>query len=164
VTPEALAPFRTASSLRTAEDPPPLPYLTNADDQDNGALDVDLEIELSTARSRAAGAGAERISATNSRNLYWTPAQLVAHHTVNGCVLNPGDIFGSGTISGTESASAGCLLEHTLDGSKPLTLSNGEQRRFLEDGDEVTLRATCRRSGCVSIGFGHCIGEVLPAR
>jgi fumarylacetoacetase len=164
VTPEALAPFRTASSLRTPEDPAPLPYLTNESDQSNGALDVDLEIHLTTAKSRAAGVRVARISATNSKNLFWTPAQLVAHHTVNGCVLNPGDIFGSGTISGTESASAGCLLEHTLDGSKPLTLSNGEQRRFLEDGDEVTLRATCKRSGCVSIGFGECRGEVLAAK
>lgn len=160
VTPEALAPFRAPSSLRTAEDPEPLPYLMNAADQAGGALDVDLEIRLSTLKSRAA----ERISATNSMNLYWTPAQLVAHHTVNGCVLNPGDIFGSGTISGAANASAGCLLEHTLDGSKPLELSNGERRAFLEDGDEVTLRATCNRSGYVSIGFGECRGEVLPAR
>jgi fumarylacetoacetase len=164
ITPEALAPFRAASSLRTADDPLPLAYLMDGDDQARGALDIDLGIHLSTAKVRTAGASAERISATNSRNLYWTPAQLVAHHTVNGCILNPGDIFGSGTISGTQSASAGCLLEHTLDGSKPLTLSNGEQRGFLEDGDQVTLTASCRREGFASIGFGECRGEVLPAK
>ena len=164
VTPEALAPFRAASSLRTAEDPLPLPYLMSADDQSAGALNVDLEILLTTRQSREARRTPERISATSARNLYWTPAQLVAHHTVNGCILNPGDIFGSGTISGPSGASAGCLLEHTLDGTRPLKLANGEERCYLDDGDEVSLRAHCHRDGFAPIGFGECRGEVLPAR
>jgi fumarylacetoacetase len=164
ITPEALAPFRATQSLREEGDPQPLPYLFDASDQENGALGVELEIRLATAKTRAAGASAECISATKATNLYWTPAQLVAHHTVNGCILNPGDIFGTGTISGTENASAGCLLEQTLDGTRPLRLANGEQRGFLEDGDEITLRARCHRAGYASIGFGECRGEVLPAR
>jgi fumarylacetoacetase len=164
ITPEALAPFRAPSSLRTADDPVPLPYLMSAQDQAKGALDVELEILLSTRRSREAGMHPERVSATNAQNLYWTPAQLVAHHTVNGCILHPGDIFGSGTISGSNGASAGCLLEHTLDGTRPLKLASGEERGYLEDYDEVSLRAHCRREGFASIGFGECRGEVLPAR
>jgi fumarylacetoacetase len=163
ITPEALAPFRARQSLREAGDPQPLPYLFDAADQESGALGVDLEIRLATAKMRATGANAERISATRATNLYWTPAQLVAHHTVNGCVLNPGDLFGTGTISGTEDASAGCLLEQTIDGTNPLQLANGEQRGFLEDGDEVTLYAKCVREGYVPIGFGQCRGEVLSA-
>ena len=141
----------------------PLPYLMSAEDQADGALNVDLEILVATRRTREAGMKPERVSATNAQNLYWTPAQLVTHHTVNGCVLNPGDIFGSGTISGPGGVGAGCLLEHTLDGTRPLKLANGEERRYLEDGDEVSLGAHCRRDGFASIGFGECRGEVLPA-
>ena len=164
ITTEALAPFRAPQGLREAGDPKPLPYLFDASDQAGGALGVDLEIRLATAKMRAAAASAERISATKATNLYWTPAQLVAHHTVNRCILNPGDILGTGTISGTEAASAGCLLEQTIDGTRPLQLANGEQRGFLEDGDEITLNARCHRAGHVSIGFGECRGEVLPER
>ena len=164
ITPEALSPFRAMQTPRDAGDPKPLPYLMNPADQENGALRVDLDIHLSTASMRAAGKVAERISATNSLNLYWTPAQLVAHHTVNGCVLNSGDIFGTGTISGPDGSGPGCLLEHTLDGERPLILASGEQRRYLEDGDEVTLRARCERTGFVSIGFGENRGEILGTK
>lgn len=160
ILPEALAPFRAAQPMRDSGDPRPLPYLWNEADQANGALNVDLEILLCTACSSAA----ERIAATNALNLYWTPTQLVAHHTNNGCVLNPGDILGTGTISGLEANGAGCLLEHTLDGTAPLKLKSGEQRFYLHDGDEVTLRARCSRKGYASIGFGDCVGTVLPAR
>jgi fumarylacetoacetase len=163
VTPEALAPFRAAQPKRNPDDPAPLPYLWDEADQAGGALAADLEIFLRTESMSKANTPAERISATDSLNLYWTPAQLVAHHTVNGCILNAGDIFGTGTISGPEGASAGCLLEHTLDGEKPLKLASGELRRYLEDGDEVTLRARCRRKGFVSIGFGDNRGAVVAA-
>lgn len=163
ITPEALAPFRAPQPKRDAGDPAPLAYLWDEPDQANGALAIDLEILLRTPGMRKAKAPAERISATDSLNLYWTPAQLVAHHTMNGCVLNPGDIFGTGTISGAEGDSAGCLLEHSLDGERPLKLTSGEQRRYLEDGDEVTLRAHCKRKGFISIGFGDNRGEVAPA-
>jgi fumarylacetoacetase len=164
ITPEALAPFRAAQLEREAGDPKPLPYLFDTTDQANGALALDLDIGLQTPAMRKAGKPGEQISATSALHLYWTPAQLVAHHTVNGCILNPGDIFGTGTISGPEGASAGCLLEHTLDGETPLKLKSGEQRLYLEDGDEVTLRARCRRDGFASIGFGACVGSVAPAR
>ena len=163
ITPEALAPFRAAQPPREVGDPCPLPYLLDEADQQSGALNVDLEIHLSTQKMRASGAAAQRISATNSLNLYWTPAQLVAHHTVNSCILNPGDIFGTGTISSPDEEGAGCLLEHSLDGERPLRLASGEERRYLEDGDEVTLRARCSREGFVSIGFGDNSGVVLPA-
>lgn len=163
ITPEALAPFRAPQPKREPEDPAPLPYLWDESDQASGALSIDLEIFLRTQAMNKANAPAERISTTDSLNLYWTPAQLVAHHTVNGCILNPGDIFGTGTISGAEGASAGCLLEHTLDGEKPLKLTTGEQRRYLEDGDEVTLRARCKRKGFISIGFGDNRGEIVSA-
>jgi fumarylacetoacetase len=164
ITPEALAPFRAPQPYREKGDPAPLPYLWDEADQKHGALDVELEIYLRTPKMRDKGLAAERISATDALNLYWTPAQLVAHHTVNGCILNPGDIFGTGTISGRGDNSAGCLLEHTLDGDTPLGLSSGETRRYLEDGDEVTLRARCRRDGFVDIGFGDVVGEIAPAR
>jgi fumarylacetoacetase len=163
ITPEALAPFRAPQPKRDPGDPAPLPYLWDDPDQAHGALAVNLEILLRTSRMRAAKAAAERISSTDALSLYWTPAQLVAHHSVNGCILNPGDIFGTGTISGDEGDSAGCLLEHTQDGEKPLTLGSGEQRRYLEDGDEVTLRAHCKRKGFASIGFGDNRGEITPA-
>jgi fumarylacetoacetase len=163
ITPEALAPFRAPQPKRDVGDPAPLPYLWDEPDQANGALGIDLEILLRTPGMRKANAPAERISATDSLNLYWTPAQLVAHHTVNGCILNSGDLFGTGTISGAEGDSAGCLLEHTLDGEKPLMLGSGEQRRYLEDGDEVTLRAHCKRKGFACIGFGDNRGEITPA-
>jgi fumarylacetoacetase len=163
ITPEALAPFRAAQPPRDAGDPAPLPHLMHGPDQEHGALRIDLEILLSTARMRTVGQPAERIAATDSLNLYWTPAQLVAHHTSNGCILNAGDIFGTGTISGPDGSGPGCLLEQTLDGGRPLILGNGERRAYLEDGDQVTLRAHCARQGFVSIGFGDNRGEILPA-
>lgn len=163
VTPEALAPFRAAQSMRQPSDPQPLAYLTSNADLANGALRADLDIEIETLKMRSAGAAPQRISAMNSLNLYWTPAQLVAHHTVNGCILNPGDIFGTGTISGPEGTGAGCLLEQTRDGEKPIELASGERRAYLEDGDEVTLRSRCHRAGFVSIGFGENRGRIAPA-
>lgn len=135
---DALAARRVASS-RPADDPPVLGYLTDDGDRAAGAFDLDLEVRLSTARMRELGHPPESVSRSNLRGLYWTPAQLVAHHTSNGCNLRPGDLLGTGTVSGAQPESRGCLLERTWRGTEPLRLSSGETRRFLEDGDEVHL-------------------------
>ncbi|WP_421683212.1 fumarylacetoacetase [Stutzerimonas urumqiensis] len=164
VTPEALAPFRCAQPARPEGDPQPLPYLYDERDQQQGALDIELEVLLLTERMRNEGLPAERITLSSTRNMYWTMAQMVAHHSVNGCALQPGDLFGSGTLSGERPDSCGSLLEITQGGKQPLSLPNGETRTFLEDGDEVILRARCVRDGQASIGFGECRGRVLPAR
>ncbi|TWI49255.1 fumarylacetoacetate hydrolase [Pseudomonas duriflava] len=161
---EALEPFRCAQPARPAGDPQPLSYLLDPTDQETGALDVELEVLLLTATMREQNLPAQRIALSNTLNMYWTLAQLVTHHSVNGCSLQPGDLFGSGTLSGEQPDSYGSLLEITLGGKKPLTLASGETRTFLEDGDEVILRARCHRQGYPSIGFGECRGVVQPAR
>ena len=162
ITPEALAPFRIAQPPRAAGDPRPLAYLWNEDDQASGAFDVTLEVFLSSAAMRAQRREPQRLSASNLRHLYWTTAQLVAHHASNGCNLQPGDLLGTGTISGPTRESLGSLLEITEGGRNPLTLSTAETRTFLEDGDEVILRARAAREGFASIGFGECRGRVVP--
>ncbi|MBK6487752.1 MAG: fumarylacetoacetase [Gemmatimonadetes bacterium] len=163
VTFEALAPFRVAAFARPAGDPSPLPYLADAGDQAYGGVDLAVEIWIRTARMRVEGQPATRLSRGNARDLYWTMAQLLTHHASNGCNLQPGDLLGSGTISGAERDSRGCLLELTQGGKEPVSLPNGEKRRFLEDGDEVILRGHCERAGHVRIGFGECSGVVVPA-
>ena len=160
---EALAPFRTAPAPRGADDPEPLPYLHDAQNAQQGAIDVQVEVLLRTRRMRDENAAAVRLSHSTLADLYWTPAQLVAHHTSNGCNLRPGDLLGSGTVSGAARDARGCLLELTWRGTEPVRLPNGEERRFLEDGDEVTLRGWCERDGFARIGFGDCTGVVLPA-
>ena len=156
VTPEALAPFLTEPWPRGEGDPQPLPYLRETHPQ---ALAVTLEVWLRT----PAMATAHRLSAVDARNLYWTPAQMVAHHASGGCNLRPGDLFGSGTISGAERESWGSILELSRGGREPVTLPSGETRRFLEDGDEVTLVGRAVRDGFAPIGFGPCVGVVTPA-
>ena len=163
MTPEALAPFRCAQPPRPEGDPRQLPYLWDDGDQAGGALDLDLEVLLLTPAMRERGAAPHQLSRGTSRDLYWTPAQLVAHHTSGGCNLLPGDLLGTGTISGSVPGTFGSLLELTHGGREPLRLPGGEERRFLEDGDEVILRARARREGCVSIGLGECRGRVVPA-
>jgi fumarylacetoacetase len=163
VTPEALAPFRIAQPPRPEGDPAPLPYLWDETDQRAGGLDITLEVFLRTARMREAGAAPHRLSRGNARHAYWTMAQLVTHHSSNGCDLCPGDLFGSGTLSGPTPDSSGSLLELTESGRKPLSLPNGESRRFLEDGDEVFLVARAEKPGAATIGFGPCHAKVLPA-
>ena len=163
VTPEALAPFRARQPARPDGDPAPLPYLHDAADQAVGALDIMLEVLLSTAAMKKQGLAPHRLSLGSARNLYWTPAQLLTHHASNGCNLNPGDLLGSGTISAPTLDGAGSLLEITQGGRAPLTLPSGEVRRFLEDGDEVILRARAMRDGAAPIGFGECRGTVIPA-
>jgi fumarylacetoacetase len=162
VTLEALAPFRLPFT-RPPEDPAPLPYLDSQANREHGALDIRLEVLLETARMREAGSPAQRLSETNFRHSYWTLPQLVAHHTVNGCNLRAGDLFGSGTQSGPTPAEAGSLLELSAGGTKPLAVSLTERRTFLEDGDTVIFRGRCERPGAASIGFGELRGHVLPA-
>jgi fumarylacetoacetase len=163
VTMEALAPFR-AKFERPAGDPQPMPYLDSPANRASGALAITLEVWLQTAKMREAGEPATRLTRGNTTQAaYWTAAQLVTHHTVNGCNLQPGDLLGSGTLSGPTLEEAGSLLEITLGGKQPMTLPNGETRTFLEDGDTLTLRGYCERDGAVRIGLGEVSGTVLPA-
>ncbi|MDM0081441.1 fumarylacetoacetase [Variovorax sp. J31P179] len=163
VTTEALAPFRAAFE-RPADDPQPLPYLDSEANRAQGAFSIELEVLLQTAKMREAGEAPHRLSKTNStRAAYWTPAQLIAHHTVNGCNLQPGDLLGSGTLSGPEAVEAGSLMELTNGGKQPIVLPNGEQRSFLEDGDTLVMRGWCERAGAVRIGLGEVSGTVLAA-
>lgn len=165
VTTEALAPFRVAPPARPASDPKPLAYLDSEGNRSHGAIDMQLEILLQTAKMKAAGAAPARICLSNYDYAYWTFAQMVAHHTVNGCNLQPGDLLGTGTLSGPDAKTqAAALIELTHGGQKPITLPNGETRTFLEDGDTVTLRGWCEGAGAVRIGMGTCVGTVLPAR
>ena len=163
VTAEALEPFRCAQPARPEGDPQPLPYLLDPRDQAEGAFDIELEVLLLTERMREQGLPAHRLALSNTLNMYWTVAQLVAHHSVNGCQLQPGDLFGSGTLSGPTADSYGSLLEITEGGKQPVELASGEVRKFLEDGDEIILRARCQRDGVASIGFGECRGKVIAA-
>ena len=163
VTLEALEPFRVPWT-RGAQYPQPLAYLDAPSVRAAGALDVHLEALLDTAKMRAAGSAAVPLARTNFRRAFWTIDQMVAHHTVTGCNLQPGDLFGTGTMSGPSSAEAGSLLERTRGGTEPLALPDGETRTFLEDGDRVILRAWCEAPGVRRIGFGECAGTVLPAR
>jgi fumarylacetoacetase len=163
VTMEALAPFR-APLVRPVGDPEPLRYLNSAEDRAGGALDIELEVWLQTTAMHEAGQPAVRLTRGNAREAaYWTPAQLIAHHTVGGCNLQPGDLFGSGTLSGPGADQAGSMLELTQGGKQPITLPNGETRSFLADGDTLTLRGFCERDGARRIGFGICSAAVLPA-
>jgi fumarylacetoacetase len=159
---EALAPFRRPFT-RPAGDPQPLPYLDSDFNREAGALDITLEVWLQTARMREQGLPAQRLSHSNALDAYWTPAQLVAHHTSNGCNLATGDLLGTGTLSGPQPGQGGSLLELSAGGRRPLTLPGGETRTFLEDGDTVTLRAYCAAPGAVRIGLGSVSGTVLLA-
>lgn len=164
VTLEALAPFRAPAFARPAGDPDPLPYLADRNDATHGGLALTLEVWLLTEKMRAAGRAPHRLSSGNFSQMYWTLAQLLTHHASNGCNLQPGDLLGSGTVSGPTPDSRGCLLELTARGTEPLRLPDGEERRFLEDGDEVILRGYAERPGARRIGLGECRGRVLPAQ
>ncbi|MBV8436290.1 MAG: fumarylacetoacetase [Silvibacterium sp.] len=164
VTMDALEPFRAPAFARPEGDPNPLPYLSADEDRLRGGIDLKLEVWLSTAKMRAEKAEPMRLSQGNLRDLYWTLAQMLTHHASNGCNLQPGDLLGTGTVSGASRDSLGCLLEITKRGAEPVELPNGETRKFLEDGDEVIFRGYCEREGHARIGFGECRGVVLPAR
>ncbi len=164
VTMEALAPFRTSLATRADGDPAPLAYLDDAADRARGGLAITMEVALRTPRMRDEGMAAETISRSSTRDLYWSFGQMLAHHASGGCAMRPGDLLGSGTVSGPSRESCGCLLELTRRGAEPLTLSNGEQRGFLEDGDEVIMSAYAEHEGAVRIGLGTCTGTVVAAR
>jgi fumarylacetoacetase len=163
VTMEALSPFR--QEFKRAEgEPHPLPYLSSTANSLQGAFDVKLEVLIQTETMRKAGLPFERISYSNfTEAAYWTVAQMVTHHTVNGCALRAGDLFGSGTLSGPKPEQAGSLLELTQGGKQAIALSNGEKRIFLQDGDSIALKGWCEKSSAVRIGFGECIATVTPA-
>ena len=163
VTTEALAPFRTSAFARPAGDPAPLPHLDDTEDRARGGLDITLEAYISTEAMRRAGTAPTRITQTSCALLYWTAAQMIAHHTSNGCNICIGDLIGSGTVSGPERSSWGSLLELTARGSDPLVLPGGEKRGFIEDGDEIIFRGYCEKPGHARIGFGECRAVVLPA-
>lgn len=163
VTLEALEPYRSAYT-RPAEDPQPLAYLTSENNSRAGGLDIELEVLLHTEKSRKEDSAPAKLAQSNFKYSYWTVGQMVAHHSVNGCNLQPGDFFGSGTQSGPEAEQAGSLLELTQAGKAPIDLPNGEQRVFLEDGDTVILRGWCEKPGAARVGFGSVSGTVLPPR
>ena len=163
VTLEALAPYRLAWT-RDAADPQPLAYLDSPALRDHAAFDIELEVLLQTEKMRADGTPPQRLSLSNFRHSYWTVSQLVTHHTVNGCNLNPGDLLGSGTQSGPAPEEAGSLLELTEGGKKSIALSNGEQRVFMEDGDTIIMRGWAQKEGVARVGFGEVVGTLLPAR
>lgn len=163
VTPEALAPFRIPQPARPEGDPAPLPHLRDEADQARGALDLSLEVLILTEQMRREGLPPHRLALSSTRHMYWTVAQMVAHHTSNGCDLHPGDLLGSGTLSAPDPSGFGSLLESTRGGQEPVALPSGESRRFLEDGDEIILRARAVRDGAASIGFGDCRARILPS-
>ncbi|MBO9353507.1 fumarylacetoacetase [Bordetella petrii] len=163
VTAEALAPFRGAAMARAPADPPLADYLADARDQREGGLDIHLEVWLTTQDMRERGMPEVCLARSHTRHLYWTPAQMLAQHTLGGCNLRPGDLLASGTISTPDHSGDGSLLERTAGGREPVTLPSGEQRTFLCDGDEITLRAHCRTAPGYALGFGDCRARVLPA-
>jgi len=161
VTMEALAPYRVPVTNRPDEDPVPLPYLT-AKDASRAAIDLTLEVFLRSEQMREKRLAPVQLSRGNLRDLYWSPAQLLTHHASNGCNLRPGDLMATGTISGPDEGSEGCLLE-MRHRAEPITLPTGEKRAFLEDGDEVTFRGYCQQAGLPRIGFGECSGRIVSA-
>lgn len=164
VTMDALAPFRIPAFHRPEGDPAPLPHLDSAANREQGGIDLTLQVLLRTKQMADEGIEALELSTGSFANMYWTPAQMLAHHTSNGCNVRPGDLLASGTVSGPGDHERGCLLEMTSRGSKPLRLPSGEERRFLQDGDEVIFRGYCEREGYARIGFGECRGKIVEAR
>jgi fumarylacetoacetase len=162
VTAEALAPFRIAQPSRPAGDPAPLPYLWDEHDQSHGAFALTLEVAITTAKMRAAGLPPHRLSRGSARHMYWTVAQLIAHHTSNGCNLEPGDLLGTGTLSAPTPDGYGSLLEISQGGAKPVQLP-AETRAFLHDGDEIEFTGRFEAEGFAGIGFGRCAGEIWGA-
>ncbi|QTL34153.1 MULTISPECIES: fumarylacetoacetase [Pseudoalteromonas] len=163
VTTEALAPYRT-NWHRDEQDPQPLDYLESAQNRESGAFDIQMDVLLETAKMREANAAPSKLSESSFKHSYWTVAQMVTHHTVNGCNFLPGDMLGSGTQSGPEHEEAGSLLELSRGGKETITLDNGEERKFLEDGDKVIMRGWCEANGFARIGFGSVEGTILPAK
>lgn len=163
VSSQAIAPFRKAMPPRPTGDPEPLPYLSDAQDRESGALAIQLEVTLTTEKMRQAGLAPHILSRGSAdAAMYWSAAQIVAHHSSNGCNLQPGDLIGTGTLSTDSAGGLGSLLEISQGGKQPVQLPSGETRSFLEDGDEVTMKAWCEGDG-VRIGFGECVGRVVSS-
>ena len=163
VTLDALAPFRCPAFTRRPSDPRPLAYLSSTENDRIGGIDITVEVWLRSAKMCRRGLESVRVSRGSFRDMFWTVAQMVAHHTSNGCNLRRGDLLGSGTVSGSEAGSAGCLLEITERGAQPIELPTGEERSFLADGDEVVLQGFCERESYATIGMGTCVGAILQA-
>jgi fumarylacetoacetase len=161
VTLEALAPFRLPPAARAADDPQPLEYLRSEEEM---GLNITVEVRIASQAMREKGLAPTLISKGNMREMYWTIAQMLTHHTSTGCNMRPGDLLATGTISGPSEDSRGCLLERTWRGQNPVTLADGTQRKFLQDGDEVVMTAYCEADGARRIGFGECRSIVLPAK
>jgi fumarylacetoacetase len=161
VTLEALEPFRVPAMARPEGDPAPLAYLSDPDDRSRGNFAITIETYLETTKMRDAQLAPFLVSRGDFAGMYWTFAQMLAHHASNGCNLRPGDLIASGTVSGESRESAGCLLERTWRGTEPIELPSGETRRFLENGDSVVIRAFCEKNGAMRIGFGECRGSIL---
>ncbi len=163
VTMEGLAPFRTKAFERDPDDPQPLEYLSDEQNQKIGGLDINLEVLIQTEKMRSENIKPHRLSLSNTKDLYWTIGQMLTHHASNGCNLQTGDLMATGTVSGREKSERGCMLELTWRGTEPVELPSGETRRFLEDGDEIIMRGYCEREGFRRIGLGECRGRILPA-
>ena len=163
VTMEALLPFRCAAFERPEADPTPLPYLLSEENEAGGGFDVQIEVSIASEQMRNYGTEPYILAKTNMRHLYWTIFQMLAHHTSNGCNMRPGDMMGTGTISGPDEDSLGSILEITKRGAEPLALPSGEERKFLADGDELIMRAWCEAAGARRIGFGDCRGLIEAA-
>ena len=163
VTMEALAPFRTNAFERPEGDPQPLDYLNDQNDRKLGGLDINLEVYIQSERMRNEHIEPHMLSRSNTKDLYWTIGQMLTHHASNGCNLQTGDLMATGTVSGKEKSERGCMLELTWRGTEPIELPSGEQRRFLEDGDEVIMKGYCEREGFRRIGLGECRGRIIPA-
>jgi fumarylacetoacetase len=157
---EALEPFRVPAFDRPAGDPQPLPHIDSSANRERGGIDLTLEVYLATPKMRVEKVAPLRISCGNFKDMYWTIAQMLTHHASNGCNLRPGDLLASGTVSGDSEDSRGCLLELTWRGTNPIQLPTGEERRFLQDGDEVIIKGFCERDGFARIGFGECRGVI----
>jgi len=163
VTWEALEPYRVPAFFRPPGDPAPLHYLLSERDRSEGGIDLIIEVYIRSMMMREGHMRPSRLSAASLAEMYWTAAQLLTHHTSNGCNLRPGDLFASGTVSGPEPGSQGCMLELTRRGAEPIVLPTGEERKFLHDGDEVILRGHLQREGAARIGLGECSGLIVAS-
>jgi fumarylacetoacetase len=163
VTWEALEPYRTPAFFRPPSDPQPLPYLSSERDRNEGGLDLNIEVYVRSMLMREGRLRPFRLSSASLADMYWTPAQMLTHHASNGCNLKPGDLFASGTVSGPDRGSQGCLLELTRRGADAIVLPTGEERKFLHDGDEIIMRAYFQREGAARIGLGECVGLIVAS-
>jgi fumarylacetoacetase len=163
ITWEALEPYRTPAFFRPPSDPQPLPYLSSDKNKNEGGVDLNIEVYIRSMLMREGRLRPFRLSAASLADMYWTPAQMLTHHSSNGCNLKPGDLFASGTVSGPDSGSQGCLLELTRRGADPIALPTGEERKFLYDGDEIIMRAHLQREGAARIGLGECVGLIVAS-